>query len=262
MATKSVLTMEHFSRVSDVYNEVRTTNPDPVFYIKERLRICDRIVGAEVGAGGGRYSSLLLQEIPSLHLTCFDLNESMLEQAGQFLQAEGVSNFELAQAESADLPLEENSLDCLMTFNAVHHFDLIPFLAETGRVLRDGGRLFVYTRLQTQNEINIWGKYFPEFSQMETRLYTLDQLEASVRSVPALELDSFQLFRYERSASVERLLDQAIAGHYSTFSLYDKEHFDRALLQFEENLRRAFPDETEITWTDENIMLVAHASKS
>ena len=258
---KDVLTMEHFSRVSNVYNQVRTTDPKPIDYIRDRLGFRDKIIAGEVGAGGGRYSSLLLQEIPNLHLTCFDMNQSMLEEAGHFLRANGAGNFTLAQAESAVLPLEDDSLDCLLTFNAVHHFDLIPFLAEASRVLRDSGLLFIYTRLPSQNETHIWGRYFPDFTKVESRLYPLNQMEESLQSVPMLELDSFQIFRYPRSASMERLLHQAVSGHYSTFSLYHEEHFGRALPQFEANLKRAFPGKEEITWTAENILVVARAVK-
>ncbi len=260
MTKETVLAMEHFSRVSNVYNGVRTTDPEPVCFIQQHLDHLDRIAGAEVGAGGGRYSWLLLQAIPGLHLTCSDLNESMLEEAGRFLQSQNAKNYELALANSSALPFEEDSLDCLMTFNAVHHFDLIRFLKETGRVLKENGQLFIYTRTQTQNAVNIWGKYFPGFARMETRLHSFDQLDAAIRSVPSLELDSIQVFRYERCASRERLLEQARSGHYSTFSLYGGEHFKQALSQFEENLSREFPDPAKITWTAENTMQVVRST--
>jgi ubiquinone/menaquinone biosynthesis C-methylase UbiE len=261
LSSKNVLTMEHFSRVSNVYNQVRTTDLEPIDYIKSRLGRWGKIIAGEVGAGGGRYSALLLQEIPNLHLTCFDMNQSMLEEAGHFLLANGAGNFKLAQAESAALSLENDSLDCLLTFNAVHHFDLIPFLEEAGRVLRDKGLLFIYTRLPSQNKTHIWGRYFPDFTKVESRLNTLNQMEKSLQNVPALALDSVQVFRYPRSAPLERLLHQAVSGHYSTFSLYNEEPFERALSQFEVNLKRAFPGNEEITWTAENILVVARASK-
>ncbi len=261
LPSKNVLTMEHFSRVSNVYNQVRTTDLAPIDYIRDRLGFRDKIIAGEVGAGGGRYSSLLLQEIPNLHLTCFDMNKSMLEEAGHFLRANGAGNFTLAQAESAVLSLENDSLDCLLTFNAVHHFDLIPFLEEAGRVLRDRGLLFIYTRLPSQNETHIWGRHFPDFTKLESRLHSLNQMEKSLQTVPTLAMDSSRIFRYPRSASLERLLHQAVSGHYSTFSLYNEKHFERALSQFETNLKRAFPGEEEITWTAENVLIVARAVK-
>ena len=260
-ADASVATMEHFSQVSDVYNEIRTTDIEPIDYIREHLGTQSRIIGAEVGAGGGRYSHLLLRDVSNLQLTLTDLNESMLEQAGHFLRDQGTRNFELLKANSASLPLATGSLDCLMTFNAVHHFDLTSFLEEAGRALKNGGQLFIYTRLPSQNACNIWGRYFPDFARMETRLYGLDQLTHSMRRVPSLEMDSMRFFRYPRRSSLQRLLEQARNGHYSTFSLYGTEHFERSILRFEANLREAFPNEGDIRWVDENIMLVARATR-
>ena len=72
MTKETVLAMEHFSRVSNVYNGVRTTDPEPVCYIQQHLDHLDRIAGAEVGAGGGRYSWLLLQAIPGLQTSVED----------------------------------------------------------------------------------------------------------------------------------------------------------------------------------------------
>ena len=259
-ADASVATMEHFSQVSDVYNDIRTTDIEPIAHIRKHLGDRSRIIGAEVGAGGGRYSHLLLRDIPNLQLTVTDLNESMLEQAGHFLRDQGTLNFELVEANSASLPFATDSLDCLMTFNAVHHFDLTSFLEESGRALKDSGQLFIYTRLPSQNASNIWGRYFPDFTRMETRLYGLDRLANSMRRVPSLEMDSVRFFRFPRSSSLQRLLEQARNGHYSTFSLYDAEHFERSILRFEVNLREAFPNQEDIRWVDENTMLVARAT--
>ena len=47
-AGASVATMEHFSQVSDVYNGIRTTDLEPIDYIRKRLGTRTRIVGAEV----------------------------------------------------------------------------------------------------------------------------------------------------------------------------------------------------------------------
>jgi hypothetical protein len=54
-----------------------------------------------------------------------------------------------------------NSLDAMVTFNAIHHFILSDFLGETSRVLQDNGHLFICTRLRSQNERDIWGRFFP-----------------------------------------------------------------------------------------------------
>ncbi len=258
---KDILMVTHFSKISGVYNDIRTTDIEPIQFVSEQMGGRGEITGADIGVGAGRYSLLLLEEIEDLYLTCADNNEAMLKQAGHFFANMGAKNFDLVRADSADLPFQRGYFDCVFTFNSIHHFDLSSFLAESARVLKDHGLLFVYTRLRAQNETNIWGRYFPDFNRKEGRLYDLDQLESSIRKSQHLALDSIKFFHYERCAPLERLVAQANARHYSTFALYESEHLERALGQFKQDLRRAFDDENKITWTDENIMLTARARR-
>jgi len=60
-------------------------------------------------------------------------------------------NFCARHGDASKLPLENNSMDCIMTFNAIHHFDLEKFFSEVYGSLKDSGRLFIYTRLRNQN---------------------------------------------------------------------------------------------------------------
>ena len=59
---------EHFTNISRSYNDLRTTDLDPVRYIQEKLRDRTTISGADIGCGGGRYD-LLLFAIPAAYLT-------------------------------------------------------------------------------------------------------------------------------------------------------------------------------------------------
>ncbi len=52
---------EHFTNISRSYNDLRTMDPDPVWYIQEKLRDRTAISGADIGCGGGRYDLLLLE---------------------------------------------------------------------------------------------------------------------------------------------------------------------------------------------------------
>ena len=79
--------------------------------------------------------------------------------------------YDLAVRQADGLPLEDESLDALLTFNAVHHLPLQAFLKEACRVMRPGSHLLIYTRFRSQNARNIWGQYFPQFVDKEDRLY-------------------------------------------------------------------------------------------
>ena len=250
---------DHFSRLAPKYRGLRITDLDPILSIKTRLRgFPSRIIAADIGCGDGRYVLGLFHHLGErLFLSCVDTNRQMLNEVDGYLSRHGIRNFNTKRSLDRQLPFEDASLDCLFTFNAIHHFTLPRFLKETERVLKDEGRLFIYTRLRSQNRRSIWGRHFPLFHQKETRLYELWELEDILRKVPNLELEGTEYFRYEREAALDRLTEQARNHHYSTFSLYSRSEFKRCCEEFEKNLRSCFSDLKNIRWSDQNVLFVA-----
>ena len=122
---------------------------------------------ADIGCGAGRYDLLLFHALPGLHLTCIDNNPAMLGKAAQSLTDNGIDRFETRQTPIETLELGEQSFNCVVSFNAAHHFDLDNFFRVTRDGLKEDGHLFVYTRLPAQNARTIWGRYFPGFVEKE-----------------------------------------------------------------------------------------------
>ena len=247
---------EHFSAISSSYNELRTTDLEPVRSIRESLRDQGEIRAADIGCGSGRYDLLLLQHLPGLHLTCMDTNGAMVEETTRYLKSHGQSNFAARRIDAPDLSLPDGALDCIMTFNAIHHFDPVAFLAQAAQAVKGSGRIFVYTRLKSQNARSIWGGFFPGFLEKETRLYDLGYVESWADRSDGLNLETIEFFRFERVAPLERLLEQAAGKHYSTFSLYSADELRKASEVFAARLAQHFIDRDRIKWTDENVMIV------
>jgi ubiquinone/menaquinone biosynthesis C-methylase UbiE len=197
--------------------------------------------------------------MPQLHLTCLDRSSNMVAQTTRLLRDANIDRFKTVTADASELPLGSNSIDVVFTFNAVHHFNMPVFLREARRVLKKNGTIIIYTRLPSQNETSIWGKYFPDFNTVERRLYSLDSIEAVIRSIPGLALDTIKLFRFDRVSSLERLIEKVKAGHYSTFSLYEKERLEECIFEFRENVMRNFSDPDQLRWTDGNVLLAVKA---
>ena len=250
----------HFSQVASRYRDLRTTDPEPIFCIMQELGSrsnLPRIDVVDIGCGNGRYSLLLAKYLDGkVSLSCVDNNEHMLETLEPYLAANGISTFVSVKSDAESLPFDDSSFDCIITFNAVHHFKLGDFLVEAARILRDGSLIFIYTRTPEQNRRNIWGRYFPQFCQKETRLYYPDQLKQAVTAVPTLKLRRVKDFRYERVASLERLIEQAGNRHYSTFWFYSDQEFVTALDEFRLNIGEHFSNLNEIRWFDENLLVV------
>ncbi len=245
---------DHFSHVASSYRQIRQTDTEPILFISERLRGFSHVRAADVGCGAGRYDLLLFQYVKNLHLTCIDLNESMLQQVSDYLTHHHVSQFETLRANGNEIPLDDLSMDCVLTFNAVHHFDLVRFLENALRVSKPDGKIFIYTRLRSQNARNVWGQYFPSFTEKETRLYELDEFEAGIRAVGGVRLERVKPFHYRRKATVAQLVERVQAKHYSTFSLYADEELKDALEIFQASLKRESNETVE--WVDENTLLV------
>jgi ubiquinone/menaquinone biosynthesis C-methylase UbiE len=246
----------HFSEVAGKYNDIRVTDPEPIDYIRDLFSQCECCIAADIGCGPGRYALLLLQTMPQLHLICLDRNSNMIAETTRLLRSANIDRFKATTADAGEFPLDSNSIDVVFTFNAIHHFNMPAFLREARRVLKKQGMIIIYTRLLCQNESSIWGKYFPDFNAIERRLYSLDSIEAAIHRIPGLALDTIKLFRFDRVSSLERLIEKARAGHYSTFSLYKKERFEESISEFRENILRNFSNPEQIRWADGNALLI------
>jgi len=244
----------HFSKIASNYKELRTTDVDHIKYIKNHLDKKSEIVIADIGCGDGRYSLEILKSIKNCYLHCIDYNENMIEYLEKYLTENKFTNFCARAGDASKLPLENDSMDYIMTFNAIHHFDLEKFFSEVYVSLKDDGHLFIYTRLRSQNEKSIWGKYFPLFGDMEDRLYELNELKEYVENAE-MNVKSTRVFRHVRNFTLDRLVHQAKNKHYSTFDLYDEDTFDESINIFQKNIRKNFNDLEQVTWHDENILL-------
>ena len=246
---------DHFSAIASKYRNVRTLDAKPILHIKNILKEKPKISMADIGCGDGRYSLELLKCLgDKCYLHCIDSNEKMLTYLENYLIEQNATNFCIRPGNADKLPLENNSMDCIVSFNAIHHFDIQRFLAEALGCLKNDGHLFIYTRLRNQNSRNIWGQYFPLFTEMENRLYELDELEKHIQNAD-MSIHSTKVFGYSRTSSLDRLVHQAQNNHYSTFTLYDKETFDESLEAFQQNIKKNFGDLGQIKWYDENILL-------
>ena len=247
---------EHFSQLAPKYIRSRTTDKEPVLFIQEMLRSVSEITAADLGCGAGRYDSLLLKHSKGrMTLFCCDSNQKMLEHLVRKLGLRKAEGYHAVRTSAAQLPMRDQSLDCLFSFNSVHLFPIRELFREASRLLKQDGYFFIYTRFRSQNERNIWGQRFPLFAEKEKRLYELRELEGILGEYSDLFLGPVQYFRYGRSATLKQLVAKARNFHYSTFCFYAEEEFERSLQRFQQNISAHFNPQ-KVTWHDENVMLV------
>lgn len=257
---KSVLgrMQDHFRSIAPQYRDLRTTDVSPILYVTKKLQDLPKIHAADIGCGSGRYGLKFIEHLgEKCHLFCLDANREMLRHLGENFTQCSVSNFTPVQSDSHEIPLRTDSLDCIMSFNAIHHFSLPAFLREASRVLKPNGKLFLYTRLRDQNERTIWGMHFPCFSEKERRLYELDELKSAFEKDPNLSINAVKLFEHHRVYPLEKLVEQAKNHHYSTFQFYKRREFTESMHRFVQNILAHYKDLDRITWKDQNTLLVA-----
>lgn len=249
---------DHFRKIAPLYQSLRITDEEPIIYIVHQLKSLTAIKAADIGCGTGRYTQLLIRHLRDklTFIYGIDYSAKMLRQFNRRFAKDGIRVVSVIKASAMCLPLSDESLNCIFSFNAIHHFALLEFLYETARILRDSGYLFVYTRLRSQNSRSIWGRFFPLFTSKETRLYEEDELKEAITKIPRLRLQKTRTFEFNRKSSLERLSGQAKNYHYSTFNLYSRKEFKTALHQFHDNLRDYFGDPNNIRWVDENILFI------
>ena len=245
----------HFSKIASKYKDLRTTDVDHIQYIVNQLSKKSNISMADIGCGDGRYSVELLKCLKdNCYLHCIDFNENMIKHLKPYLLEQGINNFCAAPGDASKLPLESESMDYIVTFNAIHHFDIQKFLAEVYECLKDDGRAFLYSRLRNQNSRNIWGQHFPLFAEMEDRLYEFEELQYAIKKAD-MKIIHTNVFGHNRTSSIEVLVNKAKNHHYSTFDLYSKSEFEKSLGTFKKNLADHFDDLQNIQWQDENILI-------
>ena len=249
------LMLDHFSQIASIYSQVRTINYELINYITKKLAFKQTIVAADIGCGDGRYSIKLIEKLRNrLSLTCVDVNYEMLQQISKI--SSNFQNLQTKQAIAEELPFADNSLDCIFSFNAIHHFKINEFAKECNRVLKNNGVLFIYTRLKEQNESNIWCKFFPDFSKKENRLFDIQSLTKHISNQTSLNLTSTEFFEHKRSSDIQTLVSKAEKKHYSTFSLYTVSEFEKSLGKFKQNIYQNFSNPENIQWVDENTMFL------
>lgn len=100
---------------------------------------------ADLGAGTGYFTARLARAVaPGGTVFAVDVDADVLEELGDRMTEEGVTNVERVVASFADTKLPDASVDLVFTVNTFHHFEDRPtYFQNLKRVLKPGGRVAV-----------------------------------------------------------------------------------------------------------------------
>jgi ubiquinone/menaquinone biosynthesis C-methylase UbiE len=248
---------EPFSNTEKKFRDLGTTDTEPVSVIVSKLNDITRVAAVDVGCGIGRYDMLLYRYLGDrLALTCLDAEEDTVNNLATYLARHGIRSFSVKKSAAGTMPFSDDSMDCMVTFNAVRHHDLPHFVSEGARIIRTGGYLFVYTKLHEQNELNVWRQHLPRFDEKEKRLSTLDAFKQSIDTFSNLAIESIVFFAYTRMAALEQSFHRARSHYDAALPRYTPEELEEALKAFSVNVRDQSKETQSVRWFDENVLFV------
>lgn len=245
MGDKASQMKDHFDRIASGYRELRKTDREPVEYLARLMADeHDDVRLLDLGCGTGRYTEALLDILPQpLNLYCLDINKGMLKYCREKLCSHrNARSCFFIQGTATAIPIDNGLLNFMVTFNAIHHFDIPKFLAETARVLKPRGLLGIYTRSRDQNANTIWGRYFPGFVERENRLLSIEEFERIISRRRDLRLEKIKAYNFKRVISIDKLMRLVSRHHYSTFEFYTSEELKETTAIFEKRLENRFAD--------------------
>jgi len=105
----------------------------------------------DVATGGGHTALKFAPHVGKVIAS--DYAPAMLAEAKTFIEGQGVTNVEFAEADAENLPFPDASFDLVTCRVAAHHFpDAYKFVTESARVLKPGGLLLVQDHLNPDDD--------------------------------------------------------------------------------------------------------------
>lgn len=114
-------------------------NPDKILYAVD---LQPGWIAVDLGSGSGYFTVPLSRAVSKV--LAVDVQKEMLDFLRAKIQRLGIKNVELRLSTPDKIPVEEDSVDFLMSVNTLHEFgDRDKMIGEMWRVLKKGGKLLI-----------------------------------------------------------------------------------------------------------------------
>ena len=147
MTDKKTLSKSRFSQFAEGY--VTSTTHSQGSDLEKLVEIAnpqsDWLI-LDIATGGGHTARTFAPHVR--HVIASDISTDMLAAAQANIEKLGITNIEFKEADSENLPFEDNTCDLVTCRIAPHHFPNIQaFINEAARVLKPGGTFLVQDQL-------------------------------------------------------------------------------------------------------------------
>ncbi|MGO4275815.1 class I SAM-dependent methyltransferase, partial [Paenibacillus sp. TAF58] len=174
---------ERFSNRVDTYVKFRPSYPkEAIDYLYDVVGLSTNAVVADIGAGTGIFSKLLLQR--GSQVIAVEPNQAMREAAEQMLSGDANFRAVAGSAEATGLPNE--SVDFIVCAQAFHWFDRTAAQAEFHRILKPNGKVLLIWNSRLEH-----GNVFREEYDLLLRTFGSDYEKVTHKNISQETLASF-----------------------------------------------------------------------
>ncbi|HAX80943.1 MAG TPA: hypothetical protein DCY40_00040 [Actinobacteria bacterium] len=181
------------------------------------------MLAVDVGGGDGRHAAVFSRRGATALVV--DRSQAMARAA----RASGVS---AVVGDGAALPLADGTADLVYFHLSIHHGPAEVWLAEAGRIVRPGGRVWVWTLSREHLRTSFLARWFPRVAELdEQRFPDPDDLAAAMRRLGLIDLEQ-EAVTEEVTRSAGAWVAAVRAGFVSTLHLLDPAEIEAGLAAF------------------------------
>jgi ubiquinone/menaquinone biosynthesis C-methylase UbiE len=138
MPHSHVFDPEHIA-VLESENRKLWQNPEEILSI---AKLRSDWIAADLGCGSGYFTTILARQVKKVY--AIDVQKEMLDYLAEKIKRLKIGNVELIHSEANVIPLEDQSVDFLISVNTLHEFDdRDKMIREMNRVIKPHGKLLI-----------------------------------------------------------------------------------------------------------------------
>ncbi|MGE5677403.1 MAG: class I SAM-dependent methyltransferase [Pseudomonadota bacterium] len=225
-----------YDRISEIYDLVRTGDPQVIGFILDKKDVKADTKILEVGCGSGN-NTVLMKAASEAEVYGLDQSKGMLEKAKV---KDGSIHFYLGDAVLLE-GFQDESLDIVYMVDVIHHIkDIGSMFRNIYRVLKRDGMVFIFTDTHERiREERITSKYFPETVSVELERYQpTEQMLYAMKSCGLKDIRLEKLEYEEETDMGEYLIKVAQTKGYSMFHLIPEAALERGIQRIRQDMKK------------------------
>nr|WP_042360145.1 class I SAM-dependent methyltransferase [Geomicrobium sp. JCM 19055] len=248
------MNMEHkFSKRVEDYVKYRPTYPrEAIDYLYEHQIVSDHSTVADIGAGTGIFSKLLVER--GTHVIAVEPDPVMRNASMKAIGDDQAFNTTAGTAETTGL--EDHSVDAITCAQSFHWFDRVAVKEEFSRILKPGGKVALIW-----NKRQITGTSFMEGLEEVWHRYGIDYSKVNHKNIADEDLQAFftdntmhkARFQMQQTFDFEGLRGRVKSSSYTPMPEHENyepmmAELQRLFNRYEQNGEVPFLYETELFW--------------